>query len=280
MDCDWDSLMNVLPESVRREMDAFGRAPIQELRLRAGQPPEIVFGDKFWCLPGKVTGRDLDYCINAASHYSPWSVESAAQGYIALPGGHRMGLCGEVIWQDEKPAGFRTLDSVCIRVARDIRGLAPEESVRWGSILILGAPGWGKTTLLRCIARLLAGEKEVCVVDERQELFPKGFQRGRRMDVLSGCGKDAGIGMVLRCLGPDYIAVDEVTQEADARALAGAAGCGVKLLATAHASSVEDLRTRPCYRLLLEQGIFQTVLLLKKDKSFRRERMDKWVTNG
>ena len=280
MDCDWDSLLAVLPEWMRGEMDAFARASVQEVRLRLGQPPEIVFGDKFWSLPGKTNRSDLDFCINAASHYSPWSVESSAQGYIALPGGHRMGLCGEVIWREQRSAGFRTLDSLCIRVARDIRGLAPEDCGCLGSILILGAPGWGKTTLLRCIARQLAGEREVCVVDERQELFPRGFQRGHRMDVLSGCGKGAGIQMVLRCLGPDYIAVDEVTQEADALALAGAAGCGVKLLATAHASSMEDLRTRPCYRPLLEQGMFQTVLLLKKDKSFRRERMEKWVTNG
>lgn len=182
--------------------------------------------------------------------------------------------------QDGIPSGFRQLDSLCIRVARDLGGLAPEDSAQLGSILILGAPGWGKTTLLREIARTIACTNCVCVVDQRQELFPTGFRRGRRMDVLTGCGKEAGIEMVLRSMGPDYIAVDEITAEADAQALARASGCGVRLLATAHGADKQDLQTRPCYRPLLEKGIFDTVFLLRKDKSYQRERMARWVTNG
>ena len=75
-------------------------------------------------------------------------------------------------------------------------------------------------------------------------------------------------------------ALDEVTAERDARALAQAVGCGVKLLATAHAERMEDLRRRPCYRGLAEGGIFDTVLLLSRDKTYHRERMEAWSTNG
>lgn len=65
-------------------------------------------------------------------------------------------------------------------------------------------------------------------MDERQELFPEGFSRGRGMDVLSGCGKAFGLDLVLRTLGPEYIALDEITAQEDAASLAQAAGCGVR----------------------------------------------------
>ena len=100
------------------------------------------------------------------------------------------------------------------------------------------------------------------------------------MDVLSGCPKASGIEMVLRAMGPSYIAVDEITAREDAAALVHSSGCGVKLLATAHAAQTAALRLRPCCRELLEQGIYQTVLLLTKDKSEGRERMEQWATSG
>ena len=112
---------------------------------------------------------------------------------------------------------------------------------------------------------------------------------------LFGCGDDTSGKFVLGGIGPitgtaatygqsvrngAQIAVDEITAREDAAALVHSSGCGVKLLATAHAAQKEDLRLRPCYRELLEQGIFQTVLLLTKDKSYRLERMEQWATNG
>ena len=66
--------------------------------------------------------------------------------------------------------------------------------------------------------------------------------------------------------------MDEITAEADARALLRAANCGVRLLATAHGTSAADLRRRPVYRPLAESGVFQTLLILRQDKSFRAER--------
>ena len=142
-----------------------------------------------------------------------------------------------------------------------------------GSVLILGAPGWGKTTLLRDVARQLAKTETVCVVDERRELFPDGFSRGNRMDVLTGCPKPGGIPMVLKTMGPECIAMDEITEEADCRSLIQAANCGVRLLATAHGTSAADLRRRPVYRPLLEEKLFDHLIVLRRDKTYTVERM-------
>ena len=79
--------------------------------------------------------------------------------------------------------------------------------------------------------------------------------------------------MLLRTMGPGCIAVDEITQEADCAALARAVGCGVDLLATAHGASLQDLSRREVYRSLLDKGLFNTVLILRRDKSWHMERI-------
>lgn len=273
MICAWKELLSVLPTRLRREIDLLGKTSIQEVRLRMNAPPELVLREKILWLTGEVTREELNFVINTASRYSPWAASTAAQGYITAPGGHRIGMCGEMIYQNGVLEGIREIHSLCIRVARDFPEVGKRAAEESGSILIIGAPGWGKTTLLRDIARQIAENEAVCVVDERKELFPNGFSRGKRMDVLTGCPKDVGIEIALRTMGPSCIAVDEITAQADCYALIQAANCGVRLLATAHGASIQDYRRRDVYRALFEKRIFNTLLILRPDKSFTMERM-------
>ena len=111
------------------------------------------------------------------------------------------------------------------------------------------------------------------MVDERGELFPEDFETGQHMDILTGLPKPQGVEMVLKTMGPAYIAVDEITSEADSLAVLRAASCGVRLLATVHGAGLSDLRQRPMYRQLLEAGVFRQILVLSRDQSYRRERV-------
>lgn len=273
MMCAWNQLLSILPPRLRRDVDRLGKESAQALRLRMGAPPELVLGEKSLWLSGNITRDELNFVINTASRYSPWSAATAAQGYITAPGGHRIGLCGEAVCRGGVVEGIREVRSLCVRVARDFPGIAAAAASGSGSILILGSPGWGKTTLLRDLARQLSQNFCVSVVDERGELFPEGFPPGRRMDILTGCPKDAGIDMALRTMGPEYIAVDEITAERDCLALTRAANCGVRLLATAHAASLAEFRRRPVYHPLIENRIFETILIMDADKSYKMERM-------
>lgn len=273
MICAWKQLLSILPPEIGSQVDISGRESLQELRLRLNAPAEMVTGAGSVWLRGTVRKEDLSYVVSAASRYSPWCASTMPRGYLTAPGGHRIGLCGDAPASTGSPGCYQRITSLCVRVARDYPGVADCIVDTWKSILIVGAPGWGKTTLLRDLARRIAQDRIVCVVDERGELYPEGMERGKRMDVLYGFSKTQGMDMVLRTMGPDYIAVDEITAEADCNGLIQAANCGVRLLATAHGTGMQDLKQRALYRKLLDRNIFQSCVLLRKDKSYCVERM-------
>lgn len=280
MRCAWKELLDILPRWMITDVDALGRSSLQELRLRLDAPPELVSCDSVQRLGRQVFSEDLSYCVNAASRYSPWAAATIAQGFLTVSGGHRIGLCGEAVLKNKEITGIRKVTSLCIRVARDFPGIGSSAAGLRGSMLILGAPGRGKTTLLRDIARQISEKSTVAVVDERGEIFPSGFVRGDRMDVLTGVPKAGGVEMVLRTMGPEWIAVDEITAEEDCRSLLQAQGCGVRLLATAHAGSLDEFRVRPIYKALLDNHVFDYLLILHSDKSYGTERIHSWNSGG
>ena len=79
--------------------------------------------------------------------------------------------------------------------------------------------------------------------------------------------------MAIRVMNPHIIAVDEITAKEDCDAMINAGWCGITLIATAHASSKHDYLERPIYRPLVECGLFNTLLILQPDKSWRTERI-------
>lgn len=276
MKCAWKELLAILPPWLAREVDTPERDSLQELRLRLGKPPELVKqgGSRWLCR--MVSKDDLNVVINTASRYSPWAAQTISEGFLTAPGGHRIGICGDVVIKNGSISGIREVQMLCIRVARDFPGIGAKADELSGSILALGPPGSGKTTLLRDLVRRISERETVAVVDERGELFPAEscFENGKSLDVLRGCPKPEGIDMVLRTMGPSCIAVDEITAERDCEALVRAGWCGVRLLATAHAASIQDLRSRPVYQSLTEKKLFDHVLVLSRDKSWHAERMD------
>ena len=274
MRCQWNELLSVLPTWMRREVDELSRDSLQELRLRRGQPPDLICKNGKYTLKRRVAQEDLAFVVNTASRYSPWAAATAAQGYITAPGGHRIGLCGEAEIQQGCMTGLRQISSLCVRVAREFSGIADKLACHRGSLLIIGKPGSGKTTLLRDLIRVRGKCEQVAVVDERGELFPSGFAPEGWVDVLCGCRKTQGVELILRTMGPDTIAVDEITSMADCEGLLHCGWCGVSLLATAHAASKSDFLSRPVYKPLAESGLFSHVVILRSDKSWTMERMD------
>lgn len=280
MICAWKELMGIMPPRLRPQLESF-RGQAQDIRLRLDSPPEVVTGNGHQFLTGTVSAEELHFVVNAASRYSPWSASTISQGYLSGPGGHRIGICGEAVLKSGRMEGIRQVTSLCIRISRDFPGLSAPLSGCNGSLLILGSPGWGKTTLLRDLIRQKSNAGvHVSVVDERGELFPNGISRGERTEVLTGCPKAQGIEILLRTMGPGIIAVDEITAKEDCEALRQAAWCGVNLLATAHAGSLQDYLHREIYAPLVQQNLFDHLVILHPDRHWHLERSRTWTTNG
>lgn len=273
MNCAWKELLAILPHHLRQEVDTKGRINAQQLRLRLGYPLVLVTQQTQISIGGPITKEELSYVVNTACRYSPWTAESVSHGYITAPGGHRVGVCGEAVVKEGTMTGFRNIRSLHIRVARDFPGIAAKLTPLTGNLLLVGRPGSGKTTLLRDLIRQRSVRENICVVDERGELFPQGLEAECAVDVLTGCGKVQGIDAALRTMGPDTIAVDEITAAADSEALLQAGWCGVRILATVHGAHIRDLQNRKIYRPILDSGLFSSVVILNADKSFRTERI-------
>lgn len=279
MDCQWTSLLGILPLWMRGSIDEYKDCCLQEIRLRIGMKPSLICKDKQVRLHRAIAKEDLDFCVNTASRYSPWTSQTISRGYITVSGGHRIGICGTFATERDGPNCIRDINSLCIRVARQFPGIGRGAVDIAGNILIIGRPGSGKSTLLRDIIRCKSQQgNTICVVDERQELFPcvggvPCFECGRNTDIVSGCRKAEGIELATRVMNPHMIAVDEVTAKEDCEALIGAGWCGIDLLATAHASNMNDYLERPVYRPLVESKLFDTILILQLDKSWRAERV-------
>ncbi len=278
MNCAWKELCGILPDWLRQEVDRQYADSLLEIRLRLGKPVQLTVKNGCRLLHSAVSREDLNYVINTACRYSPWTAAGASQGYITAPGGHRIGICGEVTAQNGVMAGFRTVTSVNIRVARDFPGIAGSLAELKGSVLILGRPGSGKTTLLRDLLRALSYKETVGVADQRGELFPPGqkgfyFDTGQALDVLCGCKRSEGLQTLIRTMGPDTVAVDEITDPEDCQALVQAGWCGVRLIATAHAANRREWMQRPVYRPLRDSGLVEHLVLMQPDKTWKAERV-------
>ena len=280
--------MGILPPAVREMLERErAHRGLEEIRLRRGRNVRLIFGDHTRSLNCRIGEAELEYVLRQASRSSVHTVlPQLRQGFIALPGGHRLGICGVVSMRDGEIHGIESAFGMNIRLATAIpeigRGVISElcRGGEFVSTLILAPPGAGKTTLLRDIIRCLSDGigcdgYRVGLVDERGELAAlyRGtpwHDVGENTDIIAGCPKELGFLMLLRGMNPQILAADDITAEEDIRAMELVSGCGVQLLCTAHGAGREDLEQRPLYREMVGKEIFRKLLTIRVEGGRRR----------
>lgn len=299
----YEQAVLLLPKRLRKEAEIPDklRTQVEEIRLRAGRKLSVLIPEGETTVGEKIlTAEDIDGVVEIATEASAYSVrESMKNGYITVNGGFRIGLCGNAVVRNGEIEGFRELSSAAIRLPKEIKGIAEKiiaslvKNGRFESTLIVSPPGAGKTTLLRDLIRLLSdGDKvlgiqgaRIALADERGEIaclnhgIPE-MNVGGMTDIMDGCPKAQGVIMMLRTMNPQIIAIDEITAHEDINAIQSCANCGVRLLATAHGESVNDLKSRRAYREILDSGVFKQAVFIEKTGGSRRYFVEKLEGNS
>jgi len=269
---------------------------VEEIRVRMAQPLMIRTSDQdlFLNREGGITSPDKAYRINREdlacamermTHSSVYAAEEdLKQGFLTLPGGNRVGVTGEAVLLHGQIQRMKHVSALNVRIARDIQGrglkILPRLLGNHGMVchtLLISPPRAGKTTLLRELIRLISNGvpelgltgQTVGVVDERGELAGMWqgvptYDLGYRTDVLDGCPKAKGMSMLVRSMAPQVIAMDELGHADDVMALMDALRTGVQILSTAHASSLDEARSRPTLAHLLDEGVFERLVVLSR----------------
>lgn len=277
---DWQEtkafLAPCFPEEVHAEMELLYPGELREIRVRAGRSVVFCTQNRQVSLGWTPSPREVETLAEALSEYSLYAREDETrQGYVTLRGGHRMGLCGRV-HQHHMTRELHGIGSLCIRIAAAWPGCADElmpyalHGGKPASGLVLGAPGSGKTTMLRDLARQLASGRDAyqtAVIDERGEIaacvdgIPQ-LDVGLWTDVLDGCSKEQAFPWLIRSMAPRIIITDELSGPSDVAAVRDAMACGIAVIASLHASSLQEVAGRPVVSSLLAARCFDWYALL------------------
>jgi stage III sporulation protein SpoIIIAA len=256
-------IRSILAEHANRDV-------LLEVVLDLGRLPQARFLEHTEDLPGpQVSREDIDYVVR---HVSVFGKDNRAGIERTL---HRISAIRNRVGT--------TIGLTC-RVGRALFGTVDilRDVIEQGkSLLLLGRPGVGKTTLLREAARLLADDvgKRVIVVDTSNEIAGDGdiphpgIGRARRMQVPSPTEQHAVMIEAVENHMPEVIVIDEIGTEAEALAARTIAERGVQLIATAHGNTLDNLLRNPTLSDLV--GGIQAVTL--SDEEARRRHTQKTV---
>ncbi len=280
--------LGFLPHDIRLALDNLNYNFLSEIRLRVGQAVVVEYNGKYSYLGAYGTTErksaaficgNLNEVLNSAMERSVYAyTEQLKNAYITIDGGIRIGIGGEYVTDGGKIKTVHKPTSLNIRIPHDANGCASKiycvlEQINPQSTLIFSPAGYGKTTVLRDLARQ-AGNKLGCnvlVYDERYEFSATngdggGFDLGTNCDVVRGADKLSGFYNAIRVMKPNVLICDELYGEKDFAAVKYAADCRIKVFASTHVADKNKLSALPFDCFVELTGICKQAVVY--DKAF------------
>ena len=191
-------------------------------------------------------------------------IETIKDGYISLGQGLRAGICGTAVLDGKNFDKIKNISSINIRIPGRIYGASSylfnllKKSNFNKSILLYSPPGVGKTSILRdLIIKLNSVSPPIrfSVIDSREEIITPYFENCI-FDVFLSYPKGLAIELATKSMTPQIIICDEISSEEEAISILKASHNGVKLIATTHASTYNEVSSKIILKPLIESNIF------------------------
>lgn len=282
----YNDILRYFPDNIRvvLENEINNNLVIEEIRIRNSKPIILKLNNSEKIINYIVQTEDVLKILQSICENSIYSYQNQiCEGFITIKGGHRIGITGSAVIENNQVKNINYISNLNFRIARQIIGCSnniikeiinQEENTIYNT-LIVSPPGAGKTTLLRDIIRNLSNGteeitgKNIGVVDERGEIAAmyKGIPQndlGIRTDIIENIKKSVGMKMLIRSMAPEIIVADEIGSKEDVQEINYAVCSGIKGIFTAHGNSLEDLKLNPAIAELIDKNIFEKLVFLDK----------------
>ncbi len=272
-------VLDKLPNSVRYKLENYllekGFSVINEIRIRKNSFITLFINNKAYLTDIWVSNdliNETVLCLCDGSVYA--HLNTISKGYISIGKGVRAGICGKAVLENETISGVSSISSINIRIPQKINFAAEYLHKLLAkhsydiSVLLYSPPGVGKTTILRDLVCRLSSEANVrhAIIDTREEITTF-LEDTLTSDIYLSYPKGLGIELATKSMTPKMIICDEITSHEEASAIVNSVRCGVSLVATTHASSFDELKSKEILKPLFNCDVFDYALGIKRNQA-------------
>ena len=263
-----ENAFSLLPSAVMQEIGNItrlrrgGLASVSELHLSVGRRSSIVVHGERIYLASELHFEDMRTLVARLCGGALYAHrDTITEGYVTIEGGVRVGVCGQARYEGGRIVGVSEVSSLSFRFPTASSSLIEELSDAFflteRGMLIYAPAGVGKTTALRTLAARLSSGRglRVAVIDERCEFSPSVCAECG-IDLFRGYRRHEGLAAALRTMSPDVVMIDEIGAEEETLRLLDYLNSGIRLVASAHATTADELKKRRSVAPFFEHGVF------------------------